>query len=207
MNKRTRMELRRDRIIAAAWTLLLLAAMLLFLTGFSEPEEPAREARTLYVMEGGPSVQTVSADYELLEDIDEAAKSEAAVMAAIGTDRELETFGYNVTLVLQIVTAEAGTDARQCRGVMQALFNACILYDSRYTPEEMCEKYRYTHPANWVSDEATEAFCEIFVQGKTFEDIGAATVFYNPDVDGPSAYHEGQVYVCSIEKVRYFEER
>lgn len=187
-----------DRIIAAAWVLLILAAALVVLTGFSE-KVPEREERTILVIEGGPHE-------EAYEDPDEAEKSAEAVIAAIGTDREFETFGYDVTKVLQIVTAEAGNDADQCRGIVQALFNACNRHRNRCTPEEVCREYQYTTPASWVSDAARNAFCEVFVYGETFTDIGNATVFYNPQIAGHSEYHEGQIYVCSIGDVKYFEE-
>nr|DAI76841.1 MAG TPA: hypothetical protein [Caudoviricetes sp.] len=65
---------------------------------------------------------------------------------------------------------------------------------------------QYTTPASWVSDTALNAFCEVFVSGETFTDIGNATVFYNPQIAGHSEYHEGQIYVCSIGDVKYFEE-
>lgn len=113
--------------------LLILAAALVVLTGFSE-KGPEREERTILVIEGGPHE-------EAYEALDEAEKSAEAVIAAIGTDREFETFGYDVTQVLQIVTAEAGNDADQCRGIVQALFNACNRHRNRYTPEDVCREY------------------------------------------------------------------
>lgn len=175
-----------------------MAAALVLLTGFSE-KEPEHEERTILVIEGGPHK-------EAYEDPDEAEKSADAVIAAIGTDREFETFGYDVTKVLQIVTAEAGNDVDQCHGIVQALFNACNRHRSRYKPEDVCREYRYTTPANWVSEAALNAFCEVFVYGEMFADIGNATVFYNPQIAGHSEYHEGQIYVCSIGDVKYFEE-
>lgn len=158
-----------------------------------------REERTILVIEGGPHK-------EAYEDPDEAEKSAEAVIAAIGTDREFETFGYDVSKVLQIVTAEAGNDADQCHGIVQALFNACNRHRNHYTPEDVCREYQYTAPASWASDAALNAFCEVFVYGETFTDIGNATVFYNPQIAGHSEYHEGQIYVCSIGDVKYFEE-
>ena len=116
-----------------------MAAALVVLTGFSA-KEPEREERTILVIEGGPHK-------EAYEDPDEAEKSAEAVIAAIGTDREFETFGYNVTKVLQIVTAEAGNDADQCRGIVQALFNACNRHRNRYTPEDVCREYQLHHPS------------------------------------------------------------
>lgn len=175
-----------------------MAAALVVLTGFSA-KETEREERTILVIEGGPHETAY-------EDPDEAEKIAEAVIAAIGTDRELETFGYNVTKVLQIVTAEAGNDTDQCRGIVQALSNACNRHRTRYTPEDVCREYQYTTPASWVSDAALNAFCEVFVYGKTFIDIGNATVFYNPNIAGHSEYHEEQIYVCSIGDVKYFEE-
>lgn len=116
--------------------LLILAAALVVLTGFSA-KEPEREERTILVIEGGPHE-------EAYEDPDEAEKSAEAVIAAIGTDREFETFGYDVTRVFQIVTAEAGNDADQCRGIVQALFNACNRHGNHYTPEDVCMEYLST---------------------------------------------------------------
>lgn len=184
-----------DKMISAACALLFLAFSLVVLTGFSTPPEPEREERTILYIEGRP-----------LEDADEAERSAEAVISAIGTEKEHETFGYDVTRVLQIITAEAGNDADQCRGITQALFNACARHRNRYTPEQMCVEYQYTSPADWVSDAALNAFCEVFVYGETFTDIGNATVFYNPRIAGHSPYHEGQIYVCSIGDVKYFEE-
>lgn len=178
---------------------MALALALLLLTGFSGREDPAREARTILFIEGGPH----EASYELT---DEAENSARAVISAIGTERELETFGYSVTHVLRIITAEAGEDYDQCRGIAQGLFNACNRHGNRYTPEEICREYQYATPASWVSDAALNAFCEVFVHGEMFTDIGNATVFYTPEISGESAYHEGQRYVCSIGSVRYFEE-
>lgn len=175
-----------------------MAVALVVLTGFSA-KGPERKERTILVIEGGTHEKAY-------EEPDEAEKSAAAVIAAIGTAREFETFGYDVTKVLKIVTAEAGNDADQCRGIAQALFNACNRHRNRYTPEDVCKEYRYTVPASWVSDAALNAFCEVFVYGETFTNIGNATVFYNPRIAGHSEYHEGQIYVCSIGDVKYFEE-
>lgn len=83
-----------DRIIAAAWVLLILAAALVVLTGFSE-KGPEREERTILAIDGGPHEEAYEAP-------DEAEKSAEAVIAAIGTDREFETFGYDVTYVCSI---------------------------------------------------------------------------------------------------------
>lgn len=180
----------RDRVWTAAWGLLCLAVILLVAAGLTlhEPRRDTR-SRVIYREEGRP-VET------------------AAVSGAVsGVVSGWETVrAYDVDRVMKIITAEAGSDLRQCRGVSQALYNACERLGWQLTPEEVCAKYRYTHPADWISLEARTAFVEIFSQGETFADIGGATMFYNPLVDGPSSDHEEQQYVCSIGDVRYFVE-
>lgn len=176
----------RDRVWTAAWGLLCLAVILLVAAGLTlhEPRRDTR-SRVIYREEGRP-VET------------------AAVRGAVSGWETVRA--YDVDRVMKIITAEAGSDLRQCRGVSQALYNACERLEWQLTPEEVCAKYRYTHPADYISQEARTAFVEIFSQGETFADIGGATMFYNPLVDGPSSDHEEQQYVCSIGDVRYFVE-
>ena len=182
----------RQCIRTAVWALLCMAVILLVAAGLTmhEPERDTR-SRVIYHEEGRP-VET------------------AAVSGAVRgreTVQGWETVrAYDVDRVMKIITAEAGSDLRQCRGVSQALYNACERLKWQLTPEEVCTKYRYTHPADWISLEARTAFVEIFSQGETFAEIGGATMFYNPLVDGPSSDHEEQQYVCSIGDVRYFVE-
>lgn len=182
----------RDRVCLAAWGLLCLAVILLVAAGLTmhEPERDTR-SRVIYHEEGRP-VET------------------AAVSGAVRGRETVQGWenvrAYDVDRVMKIITAEAGSDLRQCRGVSQALYNACERLEWQLTPEEVCAKYRYTHPADWISWEARTAFVEIFSQGETFADIGGATMFYNPLVDGQSRDHEEQQYVCSIGDVRYFVE-
>lgn len=176
----------RDCIWTAAWGLLCLAVILLVAAGLTlhEPERDTR-SQVIYREEGRP-VET------------------AAVRGAVSGWETVRA--YDVDRVMKIITAEAGSNLRQCRGVSQALYNACERLEWQLTPEEVCTKYRYTHPADWISLEARTAFVEIFSQGETFAEIGGATMFYNPLVDGPSSDHEEQQYVCSIGDVRYFVE-
>lgn len=180
----------RNRIRTAAWGLLCLSVILLVAAGLMM-REPRRDTRSrvIYREEGRP--------------VETAAVSGAVRGAVSGWET---VRAYDVDRVMKIITAEAGSDLRQCRGVSQALYNACERLEWQLTPEEVCAKYRYTHPADWISWEARTAFVEIFSQGETFADIGGATMFYNPLVDGLSRDHEEQQYVCSIGDVRYFVE-
>lgn len=107
--------------------------------------------------------------------------------------------------VLRVITAEGGTDKAVCAGVAQALYNACEREGWKYTPKEIMRKYHYTGPAAWVSDEAAQAYDEIFGCGYTYTDFGNATVFYAPRY-GWSAYHESQRFVIEVNGVRFFEE-
>lgn len=120
---------------------------------------------------------------------------------AVSADEEPEWQDY----VLRVITAEGGTDKAVCAGVTQALYNACEREGWKYTPKEIMRKYRYTGPAAWVSDEAAQAYDEIFGCGYTYSDFGNATVFYAPRY-GWSAYHESQRFIIEVNGVRFFEE-
>lgn len=109
--------------------------------------------------------------------------------------------------VLRVLTAEAGHDATLCRCVAQALYNTCERYDWTYTPAEMMQEYSYAEPLEWYSEEAEQAYDEVFCSGVRYTDIGDATMFYNPYCFGESVDHESQCFVCEIHGVRFFTER
>ena len=113
--------------------------------------------------------------------------------------------GYDFELMCRVITAEGGTDREVCMGVAQALYNACEKHEWLYSPTEMLGKYRYTSPADWVSDEAKDACVEIFLNGNTYDPIGNSTVFYAPKYCD-SLWHESQNFVCEINGVRFFSE-
>jgi hypothetical protein len=113
--------------------------------------------------------------------------------------------GYEFELMCRVITAEGGTDREVCMGVAQALYNACEKHEWLYSPTEMLGKYRYTSPADWVSDEAKDACVEIFLNGNTYDPVGNATVFYAPKYCD-SLWHESQNFICEISGVRFFSE-
>lgn len=125
----------------------------------------------------------------------------------IGEEDEKDVFGYNATYVINIITAEAGGDGiDQCLAVAQCIYNAQKFLEFEYTPEEICEKYKYCKPAKEPVQDAIDAFIQIFIDNEFYEDVGEATVMYNPTICGWNKYHESQIYVTTINDVRYFKE-
>lgn len=125
----------------------------------------------------------------------------------IGEEDEKDVFGYDATYVINIITAEAGGDGiDQCLAVAQCIYNAQKFLEFEYTPEEICEKYKYCKPAKKPVQDAVDAFIQIFINNEFYEDVGEATVMYNPTICGWNKYHESQIYVITINDVRYFKE-
>lgn len=125
----------------------------------------------------------------------------------IGEDDEEDVFGYDATYVINIITAEAGGDGiDQCLAVAQCIYNAQKFLEFEYTPEEICEKYKYCKPAKEPVQDAVDAFIQIFIDNEFYEDVEDATVMYNPTICGQSKFHESQIYVTTINDVRYFKE-
>lgn len=140
-----------------------------------------------------------------LQKITEEAKID--LVSHIGTETEEDVFGYDATYVINIITAEAGGDGiDQCLAVAQCIYNAQKFLEFEYTPEEICEKYKYCKPAKEPVQDAIDAFIQIFIDNEFYEDVGDATVMYNPTICGWNKYHESQIYVTTINNVRYFKE-
>ena len=107
--------------------------------------------------------------------------------------------------ILRVITAEGGTDQLVCNGVVQCLYNACQRDEWAHSVEEILVEYRYTGPADWISDEARNAWDAVFCSGVTFVDFGDALYFYAPAYcDSP--WHESQRFVAEVSGVRFFEE-
>lgn len=140
------------------------------------------------------------------EDADESDRIAAAVIASIGTDREQECFGYNASYVLRVLTAEAGSDGELAWACATALFNECVASGNTLTAEEACKAYRWTSPADYISDEALTYFCKALVRGEFYDGLDGATLFYAPNVCGWSDYHESQQFVCTVNGVKFFKE-
>ena len=149
---------------------------------------------------------------EYLEDPDEGEKIAAAVIATIGTEREEECFGFSATYVLKMLTAECGDDGDLCWAVATAIFNETVKLGGRYTPVDVINgnndaKYHLTaEPADYISEAALTYFCKVFVRCDLCQDIGKATLFYNPALMTEVPSHEKQHYVTTISGVRFFEE-
>lgn len=129
------------------------------------------------------------------------------LVSYIGAEDEEDVFGYDATYVINIITAEAGGDGiNQCLAVAQCIYNAQKFLEFEYTPEEICEKYKYCKPSKEPVQDAIDAFIQIFIDNEFYEDVGDATVMYNPTICGWNNYHESQIYVTTIKDVRYFKE-
>ena len=191
---------KRNKAIFTIGTILIIGSIIMLATTLIKANHYEERPRSVTIchMEGkAPPVYP--------EDPNESELIAQACIASIGTDREIETIGYNMTYVMQVITAEAGTDKEMCLGCAQALFNTYIKLNSHYNPEEVCEKYQYTQPADWISDEARYACEQIFIYGNMYDAVDDATIFYNPSY-GWSAYHESQEFVCEINGVNFYRE-
>lgn len=105
--------------------------------------------------------------------------------------------------ILRVITAEGGTDQLVCNGVVQCLYNAC--QREGCSPEQALQDYQYTGPADWISDEARNAWDAVFCSGYRFVDFEDALYFYAPAYcDSP--WHESQRFVAEVGGVRFFEE-
>lgn len=201
--------IKRTKAIFIIAIILMLSAVIMLITTLASAitiEERPR-SRTVYYEEGRepPTYGVAYKADEPLEDPNESELIAQACIDTIGTEKEIETIGYNMSYVMKVITAEGGTDQDMCFACAQALFNAYIKHQAKYNPEEMCRKYQYTQPAEWISDEARYACEQIFLYGNMYDKVEDATVFYNPSY-GWSAYHESQELVCEINGVNFYRE-
>jgi len=143
----------------------------------------------------------------------EAAKDAAVDAISIETCEELhekagpdeaethEKAGPDEDYVLRVITAEGGSDQLVCNGAVQCLFNAC--QREGCSPEQAIQDYQYTGPADWISDEARNAWDAVFCSGYRFVDFEDALYFYAPAYcDSP--WHESQRFVIEVGGVRFF---
>lgn len=212
---KTRQQIKRDRLVlfytvlsmGVAVSLCILAALCIAEASDLVQVEPIQETHTEDGVYLAAAVEPIVEVLEQpIEDPLESYHIAQAVEASIGTPEETQTFGYNATYVMEVLTGEAGSDYEQCLAVSQALFNACTEWGGKFSPEEMCKEYKYTKPAGFITDQARQAFLKVFVYGEMYDGIGDSTIFYNPSICGYSSYHESQIYVATIHGVKYFQE-
>lgn len=106
-------------------------------------------------------------------------------------------------LVECIVMAEAeGESFKGQMAVAQCILDACVKLDKR--PAETVGEYQYSTRRPEPSESVRQAVQAIFTDGDvvTAEKI---TVFYNP-ARCSSAWHERQIYVCTIGNHKFFVE-
>ena len=134
-----------------------------------------------------------------------------ALIDSIGTDTEKQCWGFDVSELIRIIANEGGEDYQVCHAVTTACFNAQIKHNNRYDPLEICNLYNYDTSYNnkmtqsrWET--AKLAVIDVYVYGVTFDTIEGATLFYAPNINGESEYHESQAFICEINGVKFFEE-
>lgn len=191
---------KRNKACYIIGTILIIYAVVVLIVTFAKPKAEERPFSTIIYHEEGQPNPT-----EWVEEPNESEMIAIACASAVGTENEVEVIGYNMTYVMQVITAEGGTDQDMCLACTQALFNTCVKLQAKYNPEEVCEKYQYTQPASFISDEARYACEQIFLYGNMYDKVEDATIFYNPSY-GWSAYHESQELVCEINGVNFYRE-
>lgn len=197
---------KRNKACFIIGTILIFFAVILLAVTFIKPKPKERPLSVTIYHEDGQDPPTYKRPTEWVEEPNESVMIAIACASAVGTESEVEVIGYNMTYVMQVITAEGGTDREMCLACAQALFNTCVKLQSKYNPEEVCEKYQYTQPASFISDEARYACEQIFLYGNMYDKIEDATIFYNPKY-GWSTYHESQEFVCEINGVNFYREK
>lgn len=195
--KKTRNELRRDRIydiiITVVMVLVLIAIGIQINAWIETAKHEPKESKQVYYEAGGCA-------FEMLEDPLETYFIEQAIVA----EPTPAAMGYDYDYVCRVVMAETGGEYNEdlTLAVCQAIVNAAV--ENNWTPEEVCINYRYTKPHGNTSDFIQDICDRVFIQGEIYEASGNAQVFYNPSYCH-SSYHESQNLVCEIGGVRFFE--
>lgn len=200
-------ELRQEIALAAALLMLLvlMVACLVSLHARVEALEKRAEAEsachvTSAVDECGTRTQTMGVGPEIREMADRCTDY-CLELAQENAEKKLSERNY----VIQVLTAEAGTDELLCGCVAQCLYNACEKHGWVYGPADMMRRYQYTEPLGWYSAAAEKAWDDVFCSGLTYGCVGNATVFYAPAYCA-GAWHESQRFVFEYGGVRFFEE-
>lgn len=194
---KTRNEQRRRRRIARALLIMILLGLLacglaLFSAAMAAAPKPAE-----------PEDYTLSV---IAEDPLESERVKESVISAAYTEEAQIVVGYDWDYVTRVVMQEAGGNSEELQyAVCQAIQNRCE--DTLLNPEEICRRC-YTFPYQGEVSASVQKACErIFLLGETYDPVGDADMLYNPSIDGPSADHERQIYICTIDGVRFFKER
>lgn len=112
------------------------------------------------------------------------------------TDAERDT-------IERVVMAEAGGESYEGQmAVAQCILNACLKDDMR--PTEAVVAYGYTRNRVEPSESVKEAVEAVFDAGETA--VNASILYFYAPAYCTSAWHESQVYVCTIGGHRFFEE-
>lgn len=195
--KKTRNELRRDRIydiiITIVMMLVLIAIGIQISAWIENAKHEPKESKQVYYEAGGCA-------FEMPKDPLETYLIERAIIVELTPT----VMGYDYDYVCRVVMAETGGEYNEdlTLAVCQAIVNAAV--ENNWTPEEVCINYKYTKPYEYTSDFIQDICDRVFIQGEVYEASGNAQVFYNPNYCH-SSYHESQSFVCEISGVRFFE--
>lgn len=146
------------------------------------------------------------------EDPLESVKIEQAVIATIGTDREVECWGYSITEVAKAIYAEAGANSEELqRAILTCIFNTQKNSGWRMTPQDVIESYGYAH-SDTYSDEVMEVCIDVLLRGHLDADIVEhnATLFHSLGKGGNPHLHDNEKYcewVAEIDGVQFYREK
>lgn len=203
---KTRNERRRDNHDLILFLFLFLFLFLcalgmtaLLLRGCDRAEPESIIPITSYVVE--PTYA------ETQEDPLESEAIEAAVLASVGTEYEKDTFGYNFTELVKIISAEGGEDYDTCWYVATCLMTAQLKTGLRFTPTEVADMQQFADPAEDYTEEAYNACVEVFLRGNRAPEVKDATVFHCLG-RGNTNYHDGELceWVTEHNGVDYYVE-
>lgn len=146
------------------------------------------------------------------EDPLESVKIEQAVIGTIGTDREVECWGYSITEVAKAIYAEAGANSEELqRAILTCIFNTQKNSGWRMTPQDVIESYGYAH-SDTYSDEVMEVCIDVLLRGHLDADIVEqdATLFHSLGKGGNPHLHDNEKYcewVAEIDGVQFYREK
>lgn len=105
-----------------------------------------------------------------------------------------------------VMSESGGESFRGQQAVAQCILNACYITEKR--PLEVLSAYQYSDTDREATDSVKNAVWSVFTDGEKILHTDV-TIFYSPDnmKTGYSAYHESQIYSCTIGGHKFFIER
>lgn len=105
-----------------------------------------------------------------------------------------------------VMAESGGEDYIGQQAVAQTILNTCLITGMR--PIEVLTENQYAETDKLPTQSVREAVVSVFTDGETVIDE-LVTIFYSPAnmKTGTSAYHESQIYSCTIGGHKFFIER